>query len=400
MSTMSAIIRFFSVTVLVFSLQSCAQDAGKDNDPGIPETFSELLMLIEDVEMENRAEFVNSFLESVPGFPIIENDMDVYFLYDSEATGVQVAGDFSGWSPSGRNFTLIQGTNIWYRKETFESNARLDYKLVINGSNWILDPKNPNRISGGFGANSELAMPAYEQPMEIVENAGTPKGTISTISLPSVQTGKTYSIKIYLPPNYDTNNDYPVAYFQDGGEYISLASSTTIIDNLIASNDITPIIGVFVIPTNRNVEYAGGDRTKYTNFFVSELVPYIDSNYSTIANKSSRAVIGDSYGGNISAIISFSNPTVFGNCGLHSGAFQPNNYETNGIVMDGTNHGIKVVSIWGTYESLYTNMRAVRDYLIEKEYEIIWKELPEGHSWGLWRATIDDMLISFFPKEN
>ena len=152
-------------------------------------------------------------------------------------------------------------------------------------------------------------------------------------------------------------------------------------------------------PNDRGIEYAFEDRFEYRDFFADELVPFIDQNYSTKTTSNARAVIGDSYGGNISAIISFSRPDVFGNCGIHSGAFQPNNFETNNLVMDGVKKEIKVISIWGTYEgSVASNMRPIKDYLVENQYELVWKELPEGHSWGLWRATIDDMLNFFFPK--
>jgi enterochelin esterase family protein len=42
-------------------------------------------------------------------------------------------------------------------------------------------------------------------------------------------------------------------------------------------------------------------------------------------------------------------------------------------------------------------MRSLKDYLLNANYELDWLERPEGHSWGLWRATIDRMLIYFFP---
>lgn len=263
----------------------------------------------------------------------------------------------------------------------------------------MLDPKNPNRIGGGFGANSELAMPEYVQPVEIIENSTAAKGIINSTSLASALTGQTYEILVYLPPNYQVETSYPVVYFQDGNDYLTLASTAIVFDNLINENKIRPLIGVFVVPTNRNLEYAFDNRFKYAEFFVSELVPHIDNMYSTKDNAASRAVIGDSYGGNISAIIAFQNPEVFGNCGIHSGAFQPNNFHTNSIVMDNVKKDIKVATIWGTYEgaSLPPNMRLVRDYLIDQNYEVFWRELHEGHSWGLWRATLDDMLIYFFP---
>lgn len=395
-------IRFLGAFLIVWFL-GCGSDAQKmieEEQPITLNSFSQLLEFSDELDSAAFAEMVASYLDTLSHAPVIENNIDVYLIYVGTASSVAVAGDFSGWNPSGRSFTQLAETDLWYRKETFEANARLDYKLVI-GSNWILDPKNPNKIGGGFGANSELAMPEYVQPLEVEVKAAVSKGSLEEKSVQSSFTGRTYSVKVYLPADYSSEIDYPVAYFQDGNDYLNLAQSTTVMDNLIDAGTIEPLIGVFVVPNDRNIEYAFGDRFKYTDFFVNELVPYIDSNYSTDATKERRAVIGDSYGGNISAIIAFKNPEVFGNCGIHSGAFQPNNFDTNGIVMDGVKKNIKVASIWGTYEgsSLPPNMRKVKDYLLENEYDIIWKELPEGHSWGLWRATQDDMLEFFFPVD-
>lgn len=388
------------VGLVLFSVQSCKQDKSVAEEEIQIESFTQLIEAVNLSDSSDQYMLVEKFLDSLET-PLIEDGTDAYFLYYGDANSVEVAGDFTGWNPSGRSFTQLRDTNLWYRKETFETNARLDYKLIINGSNWILDPKNPNRIGGGFGSNSELAMPEYIQPKEIEVRDGTQKGTLNKISLASSNTGKMYDVHIYLPASYDSEAQYNVAYFQDGNDYLNLAHSTTVMDNLIEDQLIKPIIGVFVVPNDRNVEYAFDDRFDYAEFFVSELVPYIDSNYSTIPEPEGRAVIGDSYGGNISAIIAFQNPDVFGNCGIHSGAFQPNNFHTNSIVMDGVKKDIKVVSIWGTYEgsSLPPNMRKVKDYLIDSGYEVEWKELPEGHSWGLWRATTDDMLEFFFPVD-
>jgi enterochelin esterase family protein len=108
--------------------------------------------------------------------------------------------------------------------------------------------------------------------------------------------------------------------------------------------------------------------------------------------------MGPSLGGNISALIAYNHPEVFGLCGLHSGAFQTNNFEAYNLIINGEVKDIKWSSIWGSYEgSLSQNMRDFRDALILKGYELDWLELPEGHGWGLWRATIDNVLKYFFP---
>lgn len=386
------------ILAILSALVACSDKDEPIEEEAVAVSFSEFLTALEEMEVAGRQVLIDGFLDTLESTPIYEGANTVYFIYNSaSATSVEVTGDFSGWS-EGLSLTKLEGTSLWYHEIVFQENARLDYKFIINGSNWVLDPKNPNKVSGGFGPNSELAMPAYEQPWEIVKSPTVPEGSVEESELLSTTTAKTYTLHVYLPDGYDESLSYPTVYFQDGGEYQSLASTITILDNLIDQNLIEPVIGVFVTPTNRNEEYAGSIRFDYAEFFATELVPHIDGLYAADAQPSRRAVIGDSYGGNISAIISFTYPEVFGNCGLHSGAFQTFNFATNDLVMDGVKRDIRVASIWGSFEyGLFDNMRIVKDYLEEQDYDLIWKELPEGHSWGLWRATLDDMLIFFFP---
>jgi len=109
--------------------------------------------------------------------------------------------------------------------------------------------------------------------------------------------------------------------------------------------------------------------------------------------------MGASLGGNISSLISYNNPQVFAKCGIHSGALWVNNNEALNLIINGPLKDIKWSSIWGSYEGgISSDMRMLRDELIAKGYELDWLELPEGHSWGLWRATIDKMLEYFFPS--
>ena len=347
-----------------------------------------------------KAAVIDSFITvaRAEGIPFIENNT-ANFIYLGSVNSVNVPGDFNGWNQNSASMVNLVLTNFWYHSKDFEMNARLDYKFVLNDSSWILDPENPNTVSGGFGPNSELAMPEYVQPWEIVYNPSIDHGTIEDKSIFSTNLNATHQLKIYLPPGYNNASTYPAAYFQDGFEYVTLASAANVLDNLIDSNKIEPLIAVFVKPNNRNEEYAFSKRNEYRLFFVEELVPFIDSIYSTKVDPKERVVMGPSYGGNISALISYNHPDVFGLCGVHSGAFQPNNYEAFTLITTGVLKDIKWSSIWGSYEGgLSQTMQDFRDSLLSKGYELDWLELPEGHSWGLWRATIDNMLKYFSPS--
>ena len=350
------------------------------------------------VDSSSKSAVVDSFINSArtKGIPFVESNT-ANFLYRGNAAIVNIAGDFNDWNSTGTSMINLYKTNFFYFTKVFESNARLDYKFVINGGTWILDPENPNKVAGGFGPNSELAMPEYIQPWEIKYKASINHGSWITKSIYSSNTSSSFKINVYLPFGYDTLKSYPTIYFQDGGEYIGLGSAANVIDNLIDSGKIEDVIAVFITPNNRNEEYAGSLRNQYRLFFVNELVPHIDSSFRTGKSPEKRLVLGDSFGGNISALISYNHPEVFGNCGLHSGAFWPNNYEAYNLIVNGPYKNIKFCSVWGTYESLFTNMRNFRDSLQSKGYQQKWLELPEGHSWGLWRANIDYLLTYFFP---
>lgn len=368
--------------------------------PGRPQSFDAFIAYLNSLPEGQRMAVVDSFMIATApyGFPYITTDT-ARFIYRGPSSTLQVAGDFNGWNPASAFLQKVSGTDFFYVSRKFEMNARLDYKFVLDGSNWILDPLNPGTCSGGYGPNSELAMPGYVQPWEIETYPGTMMGTVVTDQIFSNYVNKTFQLKVYLPAEYDPQLSirYPVVYFQDGYEYISLGYADKVLDNLIDSAVCCPLIGVFVRPNNRNEEYAGNLREEYQSFFAGELVPYIDEKYLTLNQTSARAVIGDSYGGNISALISYHYPELFGKCGLHSAAFQPNGYEAYNLITQGEVKPIQWVSVWGTYEGLWQNMRDFRDFLQGHGYNLLWQELPEGHSWGLWRATIDVMLPFFFP---
>ena len=74
---------------------------------------------------------------------------------DQVSSTITAAGDFNDWSTDADAMQNVEGTDFYYLTKKFESDARLDYKFVIDGSNWILDPLNPNKVTGGYGANGE-----------------------------------------------------------------------------------------------------------------------------------------------------------------------------------------------------------------------------------------------------
>ncbi len=363
--------------------------------------FSAFVERVNSVPNSDKQAIIDSFMNAASSFPFIEENKFVYYIYQGTVGSVNVPGDANGWNPEAFPMTQLEGTIFWYREAVFESDARLDYKFVLNGNNWILDPLNPNQVSGGFGPNSELAMPDYVQPPEIEFYPNIPHGSIDTFSFTSTILGNTRTIKVYTPPGYDShpNFSYPVVLFHDGLEYLTLGSADNILDYLISESRMNSVIAVFVPPVNRNDEYAFNSTQQFESFIVDELMPHIDSNYRTSLSPDKRAMVGLSFGGLITTQICYNNPENFGLAAPYSPAYWPNDLEVMNMVLSGPAENIQWYIDWGTYETgIMINGRSMRDGLFDKGYELIWREWHDGHSWGSWRAHLDIALEYFFPK--
>ncbi len=116
---------------------------------------------------------------------------------------------------------------------------------------------------------------------------------------------------VYLPYGYDESKEYPVFYLMHGGwsnEYTYLGSSDephgmkNILDNGIQSGDIQPMIVVCPTYNNTSPEDSGDYSLalqltdNYHNELENDLIPAVDSKYSTIADRDHRAFCGFSMG--------------------------------------------------------------------------------------------------------
>lgn len=361
------------------------------------QTFQQFLQRVNVAPDSQRTALVDSFMNAVGNLPLREQDTLVHFIYRGSPLSVTVPGDANNWTVSAYPMSRLATTDLWYVTRVFESDARLDYKFVLNGSTWILDPRNPHTVNGGFGPNSELCMPAFVMPPEIQYYPTIPHGTLWDTTYFSVNLGNTRTIRIYTPPGYASSSDsLPVILFHDGLEYITLAQANNVFDYLISENRIKPIIAVFVPPVNRTPEYAGNQMSQFSAFIVNELLPYIDARFRTRRSPSSRATLGASNGGNIALWLGLNHSNVFGNVaaqssnviGSISSRFQ------NGMQLD-----LKLYLDLGTYDipELIPLVRNLVSILQSRSYVFQYHEYHEGHSWGNWRAHIDNALEMFFP---
>lgn len=126
--------------------------------------------------------------------------------------------------------------------------------------------------------------------------------------------GLSATFGIMLPENYeqDTDRSYPVIYMLHGyGEHGKDWNSwVSAIKNLEAQG-LQEMIYVF--PNCGNSYYSNfyKGKNRYMDLVTKDLVPYIDSNYRTIADREHRAVMGYSMGGFGAMVLPLKNPDMF-----------------------------------------------------------------------------------------
>ncbi len=116
---------------------------------------------------------------------------------------------------------------------------------------------------------------------------------------------------IYLPYGYEETKEYPVFYLMHGGwsdETVYLGTPENpqhmknVLDHGIANGEIAPMIVVCPTYNNTSPEDSGNYSLalqltdNYHNELVNDLIPAVDSNYSTIADRDHRAFCGFSMG--------------------------------------------------------------------------------------------------------
>jgi enterochelin esterase-like enzyme len=274
-----------------------------------------------------------------------------------------------------------------------------------------------------FGANrwgSGVEVPAADQDFYSLKEV--PHGQICQNIYFSKITNSFRRCFVYTPPDYDKNISarYPVLYLQHGsGEdetgWGTQGKANLILDNLIADGKAIPMIVVmengYASDQNQNQQgiNSNGRPVLFSVFeevLIKEVIPMIDDNYRTIADRDHRAMAGLSMGANQTIQITFNNLDKFSYIGGFSGTSNyPSSSEIDvtkfmkGIFKDGESLNKKIKLFWlglGTKEPdpFPGSVGAFRSMLEKQGVKYTYFESPgTAHEWLTWRRS----LYNFAP---
>lgn len=347
-----------------------------------------------------REELIEALISG--GTPLIYGTEVTFLAQAREGKAPVLLGDFNWWGSypeaeglAGGKMVSIAGTDWFYITGGFALDARIEYGFSDGEKERWRDPFNPNKIRTFDQDRSLLQMPDYVSPVKWLAPADRGyDGRLLKIILQKNEFEGGREVHVLLPENYPDDAPYPVAYFNDGTWYVERLSVPANIDILVREGKIRPIIGVFVAPVNRGVEYRG--QPEFMDFFVNELVPLIDGDYETVAAPEGRAIMGGSRGGLGALNLAWRNDGVFGFCGMLEPAITPTNILNQ--VWQGPTKSIRFNVVGGTYDPRFIgDYHNVVDTLLGKGYSVKNQTASIGHSPNSWKYYIPEMLMDFFP---
>lgn len=298
-----------------------------------------------------------------------------------------------------------------------------------------------------FGSSKWMSAIEIPDPAgDFYQAKDVPHGTVRIHPYYSKIQNATRRAFVYTPPGYDASNQrYPVLYLQHGaGEdetgWSSQGRVNFIMDNLLAEGKAKPMIivmdngggsALFVrgmpgrggagASTTQPAAAAAANRpaagattapatrpggffnNRFEQILLGEIIPMIDANYRTVADRDHRAMAGLSMGGGQTLSIGLAHLDTFSALGVFSGARGMNDVKTayNGVFADADAFNRKVHAFYvsvGTTENA-EGARAFHKALtaqgIKHEY---YESEGTAHEWQTWRRSFHGFAPLLFQN--
>ena len=290
------------------------------------------------------------------------------------------------------------------------------YFMNIDGGNFV-DPASETY----FGTNREaggLEVPEGPEGDYYRPQVGVPHGQVRSIYYhsPNSKFGEWRHALVYTPAEYETGKKkYPVLYLQHGmgeGEtsWALQGKMQHIMDNAIAKGEAVPMIVVMESGDIKGPFRGGNNRAGQSEYgasfypvLLNDLIPYIDKNFRTKADRENRAMAGLSWGGHQTFDVVFNNMDKFAWVGTFSGAIFGLDVKTayNGVFANADEFNKKIHYMymnWGSEDFIKSQpiVDGLRQLGIKVDSSV---SQGTGHEFLTWRRGLHEFIPHLFKKK-
>lgn len=268
----------------------------------------------------------------------------------------------------------------------------------------IADPMNPMLKPALFPVKSLVEVtgqaPAIEQWRDV------PHGVVRMHDYESKVLKGLRRLRVYTPPGYrDDGPALPVLYLYPGStnredSWMGEGRAHWILDNLLAEKKCVPMLVVMpeihALDPRQAARPGKNDRDLIEQELLTDIVPLIDTNYRTLADREHRAIAGLSKGSVQSLSTGLLHRELFAWIGAFSGApseqlIQP--------ALDDPRLNQKMRLLWigvGKDDFTRKSVSALHDQLEQRGISHTWR-LTEGiHEYTLWRPFLAEFVQVLF----
>jgi len=255
-------------------------------------------------------------------------------------------------------------------------------------------------------------------------------GRVDTIEIQSTYLKKATKFVVIQPSNQNQQNNpqerYPVVYLLNGygGDYGQWPITTP---QLKKSADDLKMI--FICPDGGigswYFDSPIDSSIRYESYITKELVPYIDANFTTIADPKSRAITGLSMGGHGALYLAIRHSDLFGAAGSTSGGVDfrpfPNRWDIKKVLGEFEhnkerwyeytvmrqvellkNNQLAMIIDCGIDDFFMPVNRALHEKLLQLKIDHDYIERPGEHNHIYWGSSIEFQILffhHFFQKQ-
>ena len=269
--------------------------------------------------------------------------------------------------------------------------------------------RGPRGFGGPITLNAD-DIPAFAEPPAGFDQKrdGIPHGKLEMIEYDSKTVGTTRKMNVYTPPGYSAEKKYPVLYLLHGiggdeTEWERYAHPEILLDNLIADGKAAPMI--IVMPNGRaqkndrpqgNVFAAAPAFAVFERDLLDDVIPAIESRYSTLTDRDHRALAGLSMGGGQSLNFGLAHLDKFGWVGGFSSA--PNTKKPEELIPD-PDAVKKLKLLWlscGNKDGLINISQGLHAHLKKHEVPHVWHVAAHGHDPPEWKQALYHFVQKVF----
>lgn len=228
-----------------------------------------------------------------------------------------------------------------------------------------------------------------------------PHGKLEMAEYSSTTVGTQRRLRIYTPPGYSKDKQYPVLYLLHGiggdeNEWANNGAPDVILDNLYADGKLKPMIVVLPNGRAQTNDRAEGNVYAHAKAFetfesdlLKDVIPYVEAHYPVKKGRENRALAGLSMGGGQSLNFGLSHLDTFAWVGGFSSA--PNTRAPEQLVPDPKEAKEKLRLLWvscGDKDGLFGISQRFHRYLKEKDVPHIWHVDSGPHNFAVWKNDL------------